>query len=302
LPSCGGIIGLWYSVLDFPRPIQVVRSHEESAWDLDLLTPELSELTELDFDLGLTGFDGAEIDRLLGLPIDDEQANAVPPVPEVATSQPGDLWLCGPHRVLCGDCTSPENVARVRDGSKPFLMVTDLPYGIELDSEWRDRAGLNGCGPAESSYMKDRTKGHTNTSISSDTRADWSDAFSLAPSLQVAYVWHASKFTREVLDGLLRIGSPPPADHLGQGPHGPNPHPLLVPARSPRGMSARRTLPGSARPARIRPSGTRRHRSSSWVTRRKKSSIILPKKPLELMRRSIVNHILPADLVYEPFA
>ena len=85
-------------------------------------------------------------------------------------------------------------------------MVTDPPYGIELDSEWRDRAGLNGCGPAEASYMKHRTEGHTETTISGDTRADWSEAFELVPSLQIAYVWHASKFTREVLDGLLRIG------------------------------------------------------------------------------------------------
>jgi DNA modification methylase len=85
-------------------------------------------------------------------------------------------------------------------------MVTDPPYGIELDSEWRDRAGLNGHGPAEPSYMKKRTKGHTETVISGDTRADWSEAFELVPSLEVAYVWHASKFTREVLDGLLRIG------------------------------------------------------------------------------------------------
>ena len=85
-------------------------------------------------------------------------------------------------------------------------MVTDPPYGIELDSEWRDRAGLNGCGPAESSYMKQRTKGHTETTISGDTRADWSEAFELVPSLQIAYVWHASVFTREVLNGLLRIG------------------------------------------------------------------------------------------------
>src|SRR5437879_3008737 len=84
-------------------------------------------------------------------------------------------------------------------------MVTDPPYGIELDSEWRDRAGLNGCGPAEPSYMKKRTQGHTETTISGDTRADWSDAFALVPSLEVAYIWHASKFTREVLDGLLRI-------------------------------------------------------------------------------------------------
>jgi hypothetical protein len=62
-----------------------------------------------------------------------------------------------------------------------------------------------GCGPAEPSYMH-RTEGHRNTSISSDTRVDWSEAFALLSTLQVACVWHASKFTREVLDGLLRIG------------------------------------------------------------------------------------------------
>ena len=51
-------------------------------------------------------------------------------------------------------------------------MVTDPPYGIELDSEWRDRAGLNGHGSAEPSYMKKRTDGHAETTISGDTRAD----------------------------------------------------------------------------------------------------------------------------------
>jgi DNA modification methylase len=129
----------------------------------------------------------------------------VSPVPFEAD----DFWLqlnCGPHRVLCGNSTNPEDVARLLSDSKPRLMITDPPYGIELDSEWRDRAGLNGCGPAEASYMKRRTEGHGNTSISGDTRADWSDAFALVPSLEVAYVWHASSFTREVLDGLLRIG------------------------------------------------------------------------------------------------
>src|SRR5215469_8338123 len=108
--------------------------------------------------------------------------------------------------MLCGDATQSEDVARLLGERKPILMVTDPPYGIELDSEWRDRAGLNGHGPAEPSYMKHRTAGHTETTISGDTRADWSEAFELVPSLQVAYVWHASKFTREVLDGLLRIG------------------------------------------------------------------------------------------------
>jgi hypothetical protein len=144
----------------------------------------------MDLDLSLTGFDPGEIDKLLSLD-DEEQANATPPLPESPVSRLGDLWSLGPHRVLCGDATSAEAVARLLDERKPRLMVTDPPYGIELDSEWRDRAGLNGCGPAEPSYLKKRTAGHTETSISGDTRADWSEAFALVPSLEVAYVWQA---------------------------------------------------------------------------------------------------------------
>ena len=90
--------------------------------------------------------------------------------------------------MLCGDATNADAVSRLLGDRKPLLMVTDPPYGIELDSEWRDRAGLNGCGPAAPSYMKKRTQSHTETSISGDTRADWSEAFELVPSLQIAYV------------------------------------------------------------------------------------------------------------------
>jgi DNA modification methylase len=182
------------------------RSHDESSFDLELLGPELEELRGLDFDLGLTGFDPHEIDDFLSDPGDDDRANAVPPVPATPVSKLGDVWVMRKHRLICGDCTQPDVVATLLGAVKPHLMVTDPPYGIKLDSEWRDRAGLNGCGPAEASYMKHRTEGHTNTTISSDTRADWSEAFELVPSVQVAYVWHASVFTAEVLAGLLRIG------------------------------------------------------------------------------------------------
>ncbi len=182
------------------------RSHEETEWDFELLGPELEELRGLDFDLELTGFDGREIDDLLSDPGDDDRANAAPPVPENPAARPGDVWLMGKHRLFCGDCTQPDVVAQLLGDAKPLVLITDPPYGIELDSEWRDRAGLNGCGPAEASYLKHRTEGHTQTTISGDTRADWSEAFSLVPSLQVGYVWHASKFTSEVLAGLLRIG------------------------------------------------------------------------------------------------
>ena len=193
--------------------LMVNRSVTWADWDEDLLSLELQELSAADFDLSLTGFDPGEIDGLLAIP-DEERANAAPPLPANPVSRLGDLWICGPHRVLCGNATSPDAVAQLLGERKPILMVTDPPYGIELDSEWRDRAGLNDGSrlgakhsyPAEASYMKHRVEGHTETTISGDTRADWSEAFELVPSLQVAYVWHASKFTREVLDGLLRIG------------------------------------------------------------------------------------------------
>jgi len=177
----------------------------DAGWDEEVLAAELAALQEESFNLDLLGFDTHELDALLAV-ADDEKADAVPPLPESPVSRVGDLWRLGPHRVLCGDATNPESVARLLGERKPRMMITDPPYGIELDSEWRDRAGLNGHGPAEPSYLKKRTAGHTETTISGDTRADWSDAFALVPSLEVAYVWHASKFTREVLDGLLRIG------------------------------------------------------------------------------------------------
>jgi hypothetical protein len=127
--------------------LMVNRSVTWADWDEELLALELQEIQESDFDLSLTGLDLGEIDSLLALD-DEEKANATPPLPESPVSRPGDLWLLGPHRVLCGDATNAETVSRLLGERKPRLMVTDPPYGIELDSEWRDRAGLNGHGPA----------------------------------------------------------------------------------------------------------------------------------------------------------
>jgi len=149
--------------------LMVNRSVTWADWDEELPALELQELKESDFDLDLTGFDPGEIDDFLALP-DEEKVDAAPPLPENPVSRPGDLWLCGDprsqHRVLCADATNSEAVARLLGDRKPLLLATDPPYGIELDSEWRDRAGLNGCGPAEASYMKHRTEGHTETTIS----------------------------------------------------------------------------------------------------------------------------------------
>src|SRR4029077_428185 len=112
--------------------LMVNRSVTWADWDDELLALELQELNAADFDLSLTGFDPKKIDDLLLPPDDDDQANAAPPLPENPVSRSGDLWICGKHRVLCGDSTGAADVARLLGDRKPFLMVTDPPYGIEL--------------------------------------------------------------------------------------------------------------------------------------------------------------------------
>jgi ParB-like chromosome segregation protein Spo0J len=79
------------------------RTHQESDWDLSLLAPEMAELSALAFDLSKTGFDGREIDRLLAANADDEKAEAAPPLPEVAVTQPGEVWLLG-EPCICPHC------------------------------------------------------------------------------------------------------------------------------------------------------------------------------------------------------
>jgi ParB-like chromosome segregation protein Spo0J len=258
--------------------LMVNRSVTWAAWDEELLALELQELNAADFDLDLTGFNPGEIDDLLALP-DEEKANEAPPVPENPVSRTGDLWLCGKHRVQCGNATDTEDVAKLLGDRKPILMVTDPPYGIELDTEWRDRAGLNGCGPAEASYMKKRTEGHTETTISGDTRADWSEAFELVPSIQIGYIWHASVFTREVFDGLLRIGSYIRSRSFGTRIARCSRGRITGISTSPVGMSGRRTRPGLGRPARIQQSGIRQVPSSSWAAQMRKNTITRLRSP-----------------------
>jgi DNA modification methylase len=277
------------------------RSHEEAEWDFTLLAPELAELSAESFDLGLTGFDVHELDVLLRDPLDEERADEAPPLPEVAAAQPGDLWLCGEHRVLCCDATNAEAVARLLGDRKPRLLVCDPPYGISLDSEWRDRAGINKHGPAEASYMKRRTEGHNETSISGDTPADWSEAFELVPSLEVAYVWHASIYAREVLDGLLRIGFLYPQQIIWN--------------------KGRAVLTRTHYWYAHEPCAYVRKKNAPWYGKAGENSTVWevasPKfimggsdeekcdhpcqKPLELMRRPILNHLRRGGLVYDPF-
>jgi DNA modification methylase len=109
------------------------------------------------------------------------------------------LWLLGKHRLLCGDSTQADDVARVLGNDQPFLMVTDQPYGDEYDADWRNRRLR-----ADGSAIGGRAIGK----VSNDGRADWSDAWELFAKHGggVAYVWHAGLHSPTVADSLYANG------------------------------------------------------------------------------------------------
>ncbi len=104
-------------------------------WDNDKLPIELAALQGMNFDLSLTGFTADELLRLLG---NESTAgltdpDAIPEPPDEAITQPGDLWLLGRHRLLCGDSSKPEDVDRLLAGASIHLVNTDPPYNVKVE-------------------------------------------------------------------------------------------------------------------------------------------------------------------------
>lgn len=104
-------------------------------WDYDKLPLELAALQELGFDLNLTGFSADELLALLdGPPADGlTDPDDIPEPPDEATTKPGDLWVLGNHRLLCGDSSKPEDVDRLLAGAPVHLVNTDPPYNVRVE-------------------------------------------------------------------------------------------------------------------------------------------------------------------------
>ena len=156
---------------------------------IDLEQWAVPDLPDLDLDSWLD-----EFMRDPEVPPGDPEA--VPEVPEEATTQLGDLWVLGDHRVLCGDATSVDDVEKLMGGEVASLMVTDPPYGVEYDPEWRE------------DY--DKIKRHSVGKVSNDDRSDWTEAWALF-SGDVAYIWsgdrHLLDIGRQVTDARFTIRS-----------------------------------------------------------------------------------------------
>ena len=118
------------------------RIAENAGWDGDILGDEFKWLRqEAEFDLDVTGFTLDEVDRLqqednLAGKIDDDEASEPPEQP---ITRPGDLWLLGGHRLLCGDATVLADVERVLDGGLADLCFTDPPYNVDYGNSAKDR-------------------------------------------------------------------------------------------------------------------------------------------------------------------
>jgi ParB-like chromosome segregation protein Spo0J len=106
-------------------------------WEIEALADLLHELNEQDFDLSLTGFDAAEIEDLFSQVHDkdvtDDDFDLDKALEEEPVSKPGDIWLLGRHRLICGDSTKAETYEKLMEGKKANLVLTDPPYGVAYE-------------------------------------------------------------------------------------------------------------------------------------------------------------------------
>ncbi|MFO1150990.1 MAG: site-specific DNA-methyltransferase [Alsobacter sp.] len=257
---------------------------ENASWDDELLALELGDLQDDEFDLTVLGFDQDELDKILDFGGTDGETDPddVPEVRAVAVSAPGDIWVLEHHRIACGDSTNVETVELLLRGEKPHLMVTDPPYGVEYDPEWRNKAGVAGKGTAKGKVLN-------------DDQADWRAAWELFPG-DVAYVWHAGLFAGVVAESLIAT------DFVLRSQIVWNKGQLVL---------SRGDYHWQHEPAWY---AVRKGGKSHWNGDRKQTTvwdIAKPRKsdtghgtqkPVECMQRPMENNSEPGDAIYEPFS
>lgn len=283
---------------------------ELGTWNRLRLGSELGNLESMGFDLSVTGFAASEIKALIAQAVkpagDPEDA---PEPPEKPVTVLGDLWLLGSHRVLCGDSSSKAAVDRLLDGAVPHLMVTDPPYGVEYDPAWRGKA-QNADGK-QLSTGANRAVGI----VENDGQADWREAWALFPGA-VAYVWHSGKHSAEVGVSLTAAKLLTRSQIVwvknnlvvGRGDYHWQHEAAFYATRAGQDDHWRFDDQHEAATYAVKLGAT-----AKWVGGRKQSTVWddIPalknttghgtQKPVECMRRPILNNSVGGDLVYDPF-
>ena len=196
------------------------------------------------------------------------------------TTAPGDVWLLGQHRLVCGDCTDADTVAAALNGVVPHLMVTDPPYGVDYDPAWRERAGVN-------------TRTGAKGKVLNDDRADWREAWALFPG-DVAYVWHGALHAATVAQSLQQSGFAIRAQIIwnktrlviGRGDYHWQHEPCWYAVRS--GKTGHWA-------------GDRKQTTVWFIVHTRSETGHGTQKPVACMLRPIENNSSPGQAVYEPF-
>jgi DNA modification methylase len=129
------------------------RLPQDAGWDNEMLRKEFQHLLDLSFDMDLTSFSAVEIDHVLEIDAGaGEDGSDIPRPDAVAVSRPADIWVCGPHRIACGDALDVDVVSSVLNGNRPSMAFIDPPYNVPIDGfvsgngDTRHREFLQGSG------------------------------------------------------------------------------------------------------------------------------------------------------------
>ena len=261
-----------------------------ASWNPDLLRNELGDLEFSGFDLELTGFEPDRLEDILaGLGSSGlTDPDSTPEVSENPVTQSGDIWLLGDHRIGCGDSTSATDVERVLAGAQPHVMIADPPYGVDYDPSWRAHRRVSSGRLAQGKVLN-------------DDRADWRQAYALFTG-DVAYVWHGALHGDVVGADLAACGLQPRAQivwvkqhfTLSRGHYHWRHENCWYAVRVGKAgqWQGDRKQTTVWEIANNNPFGNRQ-REQSWGHG--------TQKPVECMRRPIVNNSRPGQLVYDPF-
>ena len=184
------------------------RLQDETDWDYEKLKDLLQDLDTGEFDLELTGFDMGEIENLIAQfapeesEVEEDDFDPEENIPEIPVTQPGDLWILGRHRLLCGDATRPEDVARLMNGNTADLVVTDPPYNVDYGSK---AESINKYGYAFSNrhIANDYMSEHQFTDFLASAFKNMADNLKSGGAF---YIWHASTTLYE-FETALRLNN-----------------------------------------------------------------------------------------------
>jgi DNA modification methylase len=247
------------------------------AWDYDVLANEW-EVADLEAW-------GVDVPDWEGEPVEAKEDDYQMPDEIKTDIVIGDLFEIGEHRLLCGDSTDSDAVAKLMDGEKAVLMVTDPPYGVNYDADWRNHALRKDGTPSD---------GRAIGKVTNDHKSNWKESYSLFAG-NIAYVWHGGHHAKTVIQDLEDCGFEMVAQIIwaknniviGRGDYHFKHEPCIYAVRKGKNHNW---------------NGSRKENSLWEIDKPNKSETgHSTQKPIECMAKPIQNNTKQNDSVYDPF-